>query len=119
MRARTRFRRRHTAGCPQDSAPGCLIECVAPLVDDAEVRQFLQDAAAGAIALVERRFRDAIRDGELPSDFPVAARATQIIDLSRGLTMRAQMGMPRARLLKDATEVAELVLLPGRRNSAS
>jgi AcrR family transcriptional regulator len=101
------------------SAPGCLIECVAPLVDDAEVRQFLQDAAAGAMALVERRFDDAIRAGELPSNFPVAARASQVIDLSRGLTMRAQMGMPRAKLLKDAAEAAELVLLPRRRNSAS
>jgi AcrR family transcriptional regulator len=101
------------------SAPGCLIECVAPLVDDLEVKRFLQDAAAGAIALVERRFRDAIREGELPSDFPVAARATQIIDLSRGLTMRAQMGMPRAKLLRDAGEAAELVLLAGRGNSAT
>ena len=98
------------------SAPGCLIECVAPLVDDAEVRQFLQDAAAGAMALVERRFHDAINAGELPSDFPVAARASQVIDLSRGLTMRAQMGMPRAKLLRDAAEAAELILLPGRRN---
>ncbi len=101
------------------AAPGCLIECVAPLVDDAEVRQFLQDAAAGAITLVERRFYDAISAGELHSGFPVAARASQVIDLSRGLTMRAQMGMPRARLLKDAAEAAELVLLPSRGNSAS
>src|SRR5580704_6792623 len=44
----------------EGSAPGCLIECVAPLVDDAEVKQFLKDAAAGAVAFVERRFRDAI-----------------------------------------------------------
>ncbi len=66
--------------------------CVAPLVDDAEVRQFLQDAAAAGVALVERRLCDGISAGEVPSDFPVAARASQILDLSRGLTMRAQMG---------------------------
>ena len=42
------------------SAPGCLIECVAPLVDDIEVRQFLKDAAAGAMAMVEGRFNDGI-----------------------------------------------------------
>ena len=52
--------------------------CVAPLVDDAEVRQFLQNAAAGGVALVERRFRDGISAGEIPSDFPVAARASQV-----------------------------------------
>jgi AcrR family transcriptional regulator len=93
-------------------APGCLLVCVAPLVNDAEVRQFLQNAAAAAVALVERRFRDGISAGEIPSDFPVAARASQVIDLSRGLTMRAQMGTPRETLLRDVEEAADLVLLP-------
>ncbi len=41
------------------SARGCLLLCIAPLVDDPEVRQLLQNAAAGAAALVEGRFRDA------------------------------------------------------------
>ena len=54
------------------SARGCLLICVAPLVDDAEVRKFLQNAAAGGAALVEGRFRDAITAGEIPSEFPVA-----------------------------------------------
>jgi AcrR family transcriptional regulator len=102
----------------EGSAPGCLIECVAPLVDDAEVKQFLRDAATGAVAFVERRFYDGISAGEIPSDFPVAARASQIVDLMRGLTMRAQMGMPRATLLRDANEAAELVLLPRRGDAA-
>ena len=101
----------------EESAPGCLIECVAPLVDDAEVRQFLKDAAAGAVAFVERRFHDGISDGEIQPDFPVAARASQVVDLMRGLTMRAQMGMPRPMLLRDAEEATELVLLPRRGNA--
>jgi AcrR family transcriptional regulator len=96
------------------SAPGCLLICIAPLVDDAEVRQFLKDAAAGGAALVERRFRDGIDAGEIPSDFPVAVRARQVLDLARGLTMRAQMGAPRKSLLSDAEEAADLVLLPRR-----
>jgi hypothetical protein len=86
--------------------------CVAPLVDDPEVRQFIQNAAAGAVALVERRFRDGISAGEIPSDFPVSVRAMQVTDFARGLTMRAQMGTPRKTLLKDADEAADLVLLP-------
>ena len=93
-------------------APGCLIVCVAPLVNDAEVRQFLQNATAAAVALVERRFRDGVGAGEIPSDFPVAARASQVIDLLRGLTMRAQIGTPRETLLGDVEEAADLVLLP-------
>ncbi len=96
----------------EGSARGCLFVCVAPLVDDPEVRQFLQDAAAGGAALVEGRFRDAITAGEIPSDFPVAVRAIQVLDFARGLTMRAQIGAPRQTLLKDAEEAADLVLLP-------
>jgi AcrR family transcriptional regulator len=93
------------------SAPGCLLVCVAPLVNDAEVRQFLKDAAAGGAVLVEGRFRDAIIAGEIPSDFPVAVRAIQVTDFARGLTMRAQLGTPRKTLLGDAGEAADLVLL--------
>ncbi len=100
------------------SARGCLLLCVAPLMDDPEVRQFLQNAAAGAAALVEGRFRDAISAGEIPSDFPVAVRASQIIDFARALTMRAQIGTPRKTLLRDAEEAADLVLLPRRGNAA-
>ena len=102
----------------EESAPGCLVVCVAPLVNDAEVRQFVQDVAAATKAQVERRFRDGVSAGEVPSDFPAAARASQVMDLGRGLTMRAQMGIPRATLLKDAEEAAELVL-PSRRANAA
>jgi AcrR family transcriptional regulator len=96
------------------SARGCLLMCVAPLVNDAEVQRFLQNAATGGAALVERRFRDGISTGEIPPDFPIAARAAQVTDLARGLTMRAQIGMPSKTLLKDAEEAADLVLLTRR-----
>ncbi|MBV9719748.1 MAG: TetR/AcrR family transcriptional regulator [Candidatus Eremiobacteraeota bacterium] len=102
----------------EGSAPGCLLMCVAPLVDDADVHQFVKMAADGAIELVERRFRDGMSAGEVPPDFPVAARASQAVDLVRGLTMRARMGTSRERLLNDAEEAADLVLMP-RRNVAS
>ncbi len=95
-------------GCPA----GCLLVCVAPLVDDAEVRQFLQNATAGGVAMVELRFRDGISAGEIPSDFPVAARASQVTDLVRGLTVRAKMGTARKTLLREAEEAADLLLLP-------
>ena len=101
------------------SAQGCLLECVAPLVDDAEVREFVQNTAAGAVALIESRLRDGIAAGEIPSDFPVAVRASQLIDLTRGLTMRAQIGTPRKTLLKDAEEAVDLVLLSPRGHQES
>ena len=52
------------------SARGRLLQCIAPLVDDAEVRQFLQNAAAGAAALVERRFRDGSAQEKSRLTFP-------------------------------------------------
>ncbi len=100
------------------SAPGCLLVCVAPLVNHDEVRKFLQKAAAGGVALVEGRFRDAIKAGELPSDFPVAVRAIQVTDFARSLTMRAHIGMPRKTLIRDAEEAADLVLQSRRGNAA-
>ncbi len=96
----------------KNSAKGCLMMCVAPLVNDAEVQRFLQSAAAGGAALVERRFRDGIGAGDIPPDFPVGVRAVQVTDLARGLTMRARVGSPRKTLLKDAEEATDLVLLP-------
>ena len=96
------------------SARGCLVACVAPLVDDAEVQRFLQSTVAGGVALVERRFQEGIRAGDIPPDFPVAERAIQVTDFARGLTMRARIGTPRKSLLKDAEEAADLVLLQRR-----
>ena len=101
------------------SAWGCLLICVAPVIDDAEVRKFLQKAAAGGAALVEGRFRDGITAGEIPSDFPVSVRATQVTDFARGLTMRAQIGTSRKTLLRDAEEAVDLLLLPWRGKAAS
>jgi hypothetical protein len=87
-------------------------------VNDPKVREILLNAATGAAAQVELRFRDGISAGEIPSDFPVAVRASQILDFARGLTMRAQIGMSRKTLLKDAEEAVDLVLLPRRGNAA-
>ena len=102
----------------EGSAPGCLLGCIAPLVDDAEVRRFLQDAADATVVVLERRFRDGISAGDVPADFPVAARATQVLDLVRGLSIRALLGTPRETLLKDAEGAADLVLLPRRGKAA-
>ena len=94
----------------EGSAPGCLAVCIAPLVNDENVRQILQNAATSAAALIELRLRDGISAGEIPPDFPVGVRAIQIMDFARGLTMRAQLGFPRKSLLKDAEEAVDLVL---------
>src|SRR6201985_1039995 len=95
------------------SARGCLLICVAPLVNDAEVQRFLQNAATSGVALLEGRFRDGISAGEIPSDFPVAARAIQVTDLARGLTMRAQIGNSPTTPISDEEEGADFDLIQG------
>ena len=96
----------------EGSAVGCLLVCVAPLVDDAEVRQFPhRTPAAEAVAMVDYAVSGTgISAGEIPSDFPVAVRASQVIDLVRGLTVRAKTGTARKTLLRDAEEEGDLVL---------
>ena len=71
----------------EGSAVGCLFVCVAPLVDDAEVRQFLQHAAAGAVALLEGRFRDGISAIKPPA--PISSTAPQI-QPTIGMLMRSR-----------------------------
>lgn len=78
----------------------------------------MQDVAAASAAQVERRFQDGMVTGEVPPDFPAAARAIQVMDLARGLVMRAQMGTPRKTLLKDAEDAVGLVLPPSPKSAA-
>ncbi len=94
----------------KDSAWGCLLICVAPLVDDAEVRAFLRRGAAATVALIEKRLHSAVEAKQLPPDFPVGTRAKQVLDLARGLTLRAQLEMSPKELLADAESAADLVL---------
>ena len=95
-----------TKGSPR----GCLLGCVAPVVNDPDVRDFLVRANAQTVFVVEQRLRRAIDAGQLASDFPVAVRARQVIDLTTGLATRARLGAPRAQLLTDAEQAATLVL---------
>src|SRR5260370_31915774 len=94
----------------EGSPPGCLLVCVAPTVDDPAVRNFLVQANAQAVTLVEQRLRSAVDAGELPHDFPVAVRARHAFYLATGMALRARLGASRAQLLKDADDAAALVL---------
>ena len=68
----------------EDGPRGCLMVCVAPLVNDPRVRELLLRAAAETAAVVERRLRDGVEAGELPRHFPAATRARQVVDLGEG-----------------------------------
>ena len=94
----------------EGSPPGCLMVCIAPLVNDEEVHAYLVRMENQTLAAIEQRLRAGIEAGELPVDFPVGVRTRQVMDLARGLTLRARMGVSRADLLADADEGTALVL---------
>lgn len=94
-----------------DAAPlGCLMVCVAPLVEDENVRRFLMTASEETTAAIAMRLRQGIEANELPIDFPCEERSRVLLDISRGLVVRARIGTARSELLKDADRAAEVVL---------
>ena len=77
------FLRHAVESATEEGSPvGCLLVCVAPLVDDAEVRQFLQNATAGGVAMVEVRFRDGIAAGNSRRTFPLRCGRSKSLTLS-------------------------------------
>jgi AcrR family transcriptional regulator len=89
---------------------GCLMVCVAPLVDDENVRRFLTTANEETNAAVAMRLEQGVEAKELPADFPCEERSRMLTDMSRGLRVRARIGVPRQELLEDADRAVELFL---------
>lgn len=94
-----------------DGSPlGCLMVCVAPLVEDENVRRFLTTANEETNAAVALRLKQGVEAKELPADFPCEERSRMLSDMSRGLRVRARIGVTRQNLLEDAQRAAELLL---------
>ena len=55
----------------EESPSGCLMVCIAPLVDDERVRAYLVRMENQTLAAIEQRLRAGIEAGDLPVDFPV------------------------------------------------
>ncbi len=93
-----------------DSPPGCLMACVVPAVANAKVGEFSARAMAHAETVIEQRFQAAVAAGELPPDFPCAARSRQVLGMASAFALRARAGASRDLLLIDAEEAAALIL---------
>ncbi len=94
----------------RSSPPGCLMICVAPLMEDENVRRFLATANEETTAAVALRLKQGVEAKELPVDFPCEERSRMLLDMARGLVVRARIGVPRQNLLDDADRAAELLL---------
>lgn len=95
----------------EDNSPlGCLMVCVAPLVDDENVRRFLKTANEETITAISKRLKQGVEAKELPDGFHCEERARMLADMSRGLRVSARMGAPRQNLLGDADRAAEVIL---------
>ncbi len=89
---------------------GCLIACVIPAIDNAEMRAYSTDVLAKSDSVVAAKLAAAVVSGELPPEFPIARRARRITDAASALAIRARAGSSREELLEDAAESAELAL---------
>ena len=101
------------SGTGDGSPAGCLMACVVPAVGDAKVRAFSARAMAQAEGMVEQRFQAAVAAGELPPDFPCAARSRQLLGMAMASALRARAGVSRETLLVDADEGVALILGSG------
>ena len=104
------LRQAATSATSPDSPSGCLLICVVPSVDDAKVREISANATVQAMSIIERRLEAAVNEGELPTDFPCAVRARQVLGIAQSLVLRARFGASRAALLTDADEGVALLL---------
>ena len=95
----------------EDGSPrGCLLVCVAPLVEDENVRRLVATVFEETTAAITMRLKQGVEAKELPVDFPCEDRSRMLLDMSRGLVVRARIGVPRQELLEDADRAAELLL---------
>lgn len=89
---------------------GCMVGCVATSVDDPEVKDFLRVSAVEVERALEARFRQAMDEGLLRADFPLAPRARRGFDALIALGFRGRSGADRETLLEDARDTVALLL---------
>ena len=89
---------------------GCLMACVVPSVNNVKVQEFSARGLAEIEGIIEKRLQDAVRAGELPPDFPCAARSRQVVGTSLALSLRARVGATREALQADADSGVALIL---------
>lgn len=93
---------RRAAGLAAGSATpsGCLIACVLPTPAGAvpALQTKLGAAIAGLQEAVAQRLARAVKDQQLPEDFPVEDRASVAVDFILANAVRARAGTPRETL---------------------
>lgn len=108
------FLRRTVEIATPDGLPrGCMMGSVASVVAEPAVRDFTVPLMPKAAEYVEGRLAAAVAAGQLPADFPCALRGRQVVDLARGLSLRARLGESREDLFADADGGADLICPPG------
>jgi hypothetical protein len=79
-------------------------------VEDENVRRLVATVFEETTAAITMRLKQGVEAKELPVDFPCEDRSRMLLDMSRGLVVRARIGVPRQELLEDADRAAELLL---------
>ncbi|MEJ8572748.1 TetR/AcrR family transcriptional regulator [Microbaculum marinum] len=101
---------------PEDGQPrGCFIVSigVAEAQDDADARRIAAGAFEAFDGLFEKRFRDAVRTGELPGGTDCATLAGIASSIVHFLSVRSRIGESRDTLYAFAQSAVDMILATG------
>ena len=103
----------NTASC--DGRNGCMMVAAALGQSErvTEIRSFLAKALTGAAEVLAKRFEQEARAGRLTRTPSARVRARALVDLMKGLQLRAKAGFAREQLLQDARSYVPLILGKG------
>jgi len=98
--------------CGTDPALGCLMMCTAPAEAMAhpDIRSDLISLIARVDAQLEQRFKNAIREGDLPASLNPRLTAKMVQGLLHSLALRARAGESKSSLKKLARFSVECLL---------
>jgi len=98
--------------CGTDPALGCLMMCTAPAEAMAhpDIRSDLISLIARVDAQLEQRFKNAIREGDLPASLNPRLTAKMVQGLLHSLALRARAGESKSSLKKLARYSVECLL---------
>lgn len=96
----------------EQEARGCFIgSCVITSAETVlAIKPILQNVIDMCEELIVSRFERAIKDGQLPQNFPSRQRARLLFDLRQGMVFRARSGVPSHAMSVDIDCWADLVL---------
>jgi AcrR family transcriptional regulator len=95
-----------------DARGGCMMVAAALGQSErvTEIRSYLAKGLTASADLLAKRFEQEMKAGRLTRTPSAKVRGRALVDLMKGLQLRAKAGIPREQLLQDARSYVPLIL---------